>query len=197
MEQEVWKDISGYGGKYQVSNLGTVYARNTIVKLSGRVCQKIPHVLLAACNGNGYRYVTISVNRKRKNHYVHRLVAEAFIPNPNNFPYVNHKNGIKSDNRVANLEWCTQKYNVRHAISQGLIKRGADSSSAKRVYEITNRIKFGCVKDAARYLKVNYGTLKDGLRRNRVYKGLTYHLEELESHPEKAKAMGFSESRLT
>lgn len=172
---EIWKDIEGYNGQYQVSNLGFVFARKTYVKGFGGTYLKKPHVLKDACNGKGYRYVTISVNRRRKNHYVHVLVAKSFLPNPDNKPEVNHINGNKMDNRAENLEWVTHSENLLHAVKTGLRKTGAQSSHARRVYSIKDGIEFGCVKEVAELLNMNYGTLKDGLRRNRQYKGFSYY----------------------
>lgn len=81
---------------------------------------------------DGYLYVTFSINKNVKLMKVHRLVAQKYIPNPNNLPIVNHKNGIKDDNRVENLEWCTGLYNERHARSTGLKKMsGADNPRVK------------------------------------------------------------------
>jgi hypothetical protein len=108
---EIWKDIKEYEGKYQVSNLGNVrslnYNKTNTVKL-----------LKTYTNKNKYVYVTLGQNNTYR---VHRLVAEAFIPNPDNLPYINHKDENPSNNHVDNLEWCTQKYNVNYG--NCLIKR--------------------------------------------------------------------------
>lgn len=79
------------------------------------------------------------------------------------------------DNRAENLEWVTHSENLLHAVKTGLRKTGAQSSHAKRVYSIIDGIEFGCVKEVAELLNMNYGTLKDGLRRNRQYKGFSYY----------------------
>lgn len=100
-KNEIWKTIMGCEGKYQISNLGRVKS----------LCRKKGAILKTRINEFGYEIVGISRHGKRKNIRVHRLVAEAFIFNPNGFPCVNHKDENKSNNNVENLEWCTYQYN--------------------------------------------------------------------------------------
>lgn len=107
MKQEIWEDIKEYEGLYQVSNFGRVKSKRKILK--PRDCK-------------GYYIVGLCKNGKRKNFRINRLVAQAFIPNPNNYPCVNHINGIKTDNKVENLEWCTYSYNEKEAFRLGLKK---------------------------------------------------------------------------
>ena len=108
-ETEVWKDVVGYEGLYKVSNFGNV------MSLKG----KKPLLMKPAQKGNGYLYVGLNLyNKPRKNFYVHRLVAQTFLPNPQNLPFVNHKDEIKTNNRVSNLEFCTQKYNLNYGTAQ-------------------------------------------------------------------------------
>lgn len=76
---------------------------------------KIPKILSTWYNKNGYEYVHLCENNIPKNYAIHRLVAQAFIPNPNNLPEINHKNKIRNDNRVENLEWCDRKYNLQES----------------------------------------------------------------------------------
>ena len=101
---EIWKNIQGYEGLYQISNLGRVkslhYNKEKILK---------PNKY-----GAGYYGVALSKNNKHKRYSIHRLVAIAFIPNPNNLPQVNHKDEDKTNNRVDNLEWCTNEYNMNY-----------------------------------------------------------------------------------
>lgn len=101
--EEIWKDIEGYEG-YEVSNLGRV--KSLDYRRTGA-----ERVLKPAYSGNGYLFVNLYKDGKEKKHYIHRLVAAAFIPNPHNLPEINHINEQKEDNRVENLEWCTQEYN--------------------------------------------------------------------------------------
>lgn len=110
---EEWRDIPGNEGKYQVSNHGRIktLARDTRCGRSG--VQHRPEYLLKQTD-NPYGYLICSCG------FVHRCVAQAFIPNPNGYPEVNHINGNKHDNRVDNLEWCSRGQNMKHAYVMGL-----------------------------------------------------------------------------
>lgn len=136
--QEIWKDVAGYEGLYQVSNSGNVRSVDRII------CQKSgkmhPHkgiyIKKVVCN-IGYVRVAISKNAKSKMVCVHRLVAMAFIPNPENKPQVNHKDGDKQNNSILNLEWVTAKENIKHSYDY-LGKShpsGAHSSLSKKTYQ--------------------------------------------------------------
>ena len=105
--KEIWRDILEYEGLYQVSNLGRV-------KSLKRKYRKNENFIKTHKNKNGYISVILSKNNISKNFLVHRLVAQAFIPNFNNLLEINHKNENKSDNCVSNLEWCSRKYNVNY-----------------------------------------------------------------------------------
>lgn len=119
MKNEIWKDIPGYEGLYQVSNLGRVKSLITGKKLKE---------LNAA---TGYLQAVLYKNRIPKRFLIHRLVAETFIKNPNKKPTVNHKNGVKHDNRLKNLEWATYKENMCHAFATGL-NAGHDNKNNKK-----------------------------------------------------------------
>lgn len=100
------KDIKDYEGFYKIDKNGTIYSLKRATTNGG--------ILKHQITKSGYCRVGLSKNGKLKHHFVHRLVAETFIPNINNFSQVNHKNECKTDNRVENLEWCTPLYNIRY-----------------------------------------------------------------------------------
>lgn len=108
---EFWKDIIGYEGLYQVSNLGNVKSLNY-----HRTGQE--KLLSLRISSHGYLLINLYKDGKYICHSVHRLVAEAFLPNTNNYPEVNHIDKNKLNNNVDNLEWCTRKYNQNHALSK-------------------------------------------------------------------------------
>lgn len=112
LENEIWKDVVGYEGLYRISNLGRV---RSIVR-GGR----INRILSQTTHRQGYKEIKLSKNGTCKSFLVHRLVAEAFIPNPFYKETVNHKDGNKSNNNVQNLEWATIGENIRHAYKTGL-----------------------------------------------------------------------------
>jgi hypothetical protein len=125
---EIWKDIKGYEGLYQVSNLGNVkslsYRNHT--SFSERELILKPWCL------KGYKGISLTRNNKPRRRLLHRLVAQAFIPNPENKPEVNHKDFDHGNNYVENLEWMTPKENVRHAIEGGRMdNRGEKHGNSK------------------------------------------------------------------
>lgn len=119
--QEVWRDIIGYEGRYQVSNLGRVkrlrYEYVDTYK-SGRHRVKPERIVTASVAKMGYYMVDLHLNGRRKRCYVHRLVAQSFVPNPDNLFYVNHKDENMLNNRADNLEWCTAAYNVSYGTNR-------------------------------------------------------------------------------
>lgn len=120
--QEIWKNIKNYKGIYQVSNLGRVKSLTRKVK-SKNYCKTVPGIILKLKKTNrGYLHIDLRQNQSHNYQFVHRLVAEAFIPNPNNYPCVNHKDSNPLNNNVENLEWCSQSYNIKYAYKNGNAK---------------------------------------------------------------------------
>ena len=124
---EIWKDIEGYEGLYQVSSHGRIKSIDRIVNCNNKYYSKLNGRILIlrfwSDTSSLYLKVSISKNAIVKLCTVHRLVAKAFIPNPENKREVNHKDGVKENNHVDNLEWCTASENVAHARNMGLMKK--------------------------------------------------------------------------
>ena len=124
---EIWKDIEGYEGLYQVSNLGRVRS----LYYQGHKREKI---LKTSRYSNDYLKVTLCKNSdNHKDYMVHRLVAQAFIPNTNNYPQINHIDSNRQNNCVSNLEWCTASQNIKHAYVYGNRKPVERTSLSKIV----------------------------------------------------------------
>lgn len=108
--EEVWKDIDEYEGLYQISSLGRVKSLK-----GNRKIHLIEKIILLSNTHNGYKSVSLSKNGKRKSFRVHRLVAKSFLENPLEKPYINHKDCNRTNNNINNLEWITQKENIKHS----------------------------------------------------------------------------------
>jgi len=132
MQDELWKDIPEYEGLYQVSNLGRVKALERYVKNHSKMQKLNEKIKKNSIKKNGYASTILWKENKYCNVLIHRLVAEMFIPNPNNLPQVNHKDGNKQNNNVENLEWCSSEYNINHAFDNSLI------NTRKKILQIKN-----------------------------------------------------------
>jgi len=160
---EIWKDVAGYENLYMVSNLGNVKSLKRIVKRSVKGELLINEKLLKQANKDGYRQVNLSNNGIKKNCKVHRLVAIAFIENIENKPIINHIDGVRHNNKVENLEWCTQSENLKHAYKIGNktpndAKRYNKNRSFKIVDTKTNE-KYKTITQAAKKYNIKRTTL--------------------------------------
>ena len=160
--QEIWKDIKEYENLYQVSNKGRI-RKWKIIKQSN--------------TNNGYKCVNLIKNERYVMKKIHRLVAEAFIPNYENKPLINHKNGIKTDNRIENLEWCTSQENVIHALTNNRKLREKKEKRKRLNYDNTkvnqydkkyNLIKqWGSIREASEMCNIDIGNMSKCCRGKR------------------------------
>ena len=139
---EEWRDIKGYEGLYQVSNLGRV---KSLARKTNNQYGKKERLMTQKLDKDGYKRVGLNKNGKQIYYGVHRLVAQAFISNPNNYPQINHKDEDKSNNKVDNLEWCDGKYNQNY----GTINERRTQKLKKKVICITTGEKFDSIIEAS------------------------------------------------
>ena len=164
-DEEIWRDIKGYEGLYEVSNLGQIKSLDRYKYTKGRygiMKTKIKGRLLKPClNHDGYEEIVLSKDGKSKMYRLHRIVAETFINNFDNKNQVNHKNGNKLDNKVQNLEWCNCKDNIHHALKNNLMKpaKGKEHYMAKEVgkYNENNQLieKYDTIVQAGKLNKIS------------------------------------------
>ncbi len=155
--EEIWKDVEGYNGRYQISNLGRFksFAQDT---QNGKI--KLGHKI-----PKGYLRILLYDGKGRKSwHLIHRLVANAFIPNPEKLEQVNHKDEIKTNNCVDNLEWCTNDYNIHYGTK---IARTSEANmccptTSKRVFSVDeygNKEYFDSIGEAERCTGLRHGNI--------------------------------------
>lgn len=178
-EKEIWRDIAGYEGKYQVSNLGRV---RSLQYHNTKGIMRIGY-LKPATDGCGYLRCALSKNNKLATFKVHRLVASAFIDNPNNLPQVNHKDGDKRNNNVGNLEWCNNSQNQLHAYATGLNPHHMPKHYPTIVVnnDTGEVMRFECTKFASEYTGEKRQTIEKRLRtgaKARFNKRYTYYYEK-------------------
>lgn len=181
---ELWRSVPGYEGIYEVSDNGNVRSLDRMIyRATGKPFFKKGKILRAGVDTNGYYYVNLYRDGVPRHESVHRLVATAFVDNPQKYPVVNHINEDKKDNRPCNLEWCTEKYNTNYG--KGISRK----VYSRKVYSrIKNRKPFLCVEngkmyinqnECARELGINQGSIGKVLQGKRKRAG-RYHFEYME-----------------
>ena len=145
--KEVWKDIVGYEGFYQISNIGRVRSLDRIIKYrDGRVNHTKGRIIKPFINTTGYKTVLLIKERSKKHKLIHRLIAEMFIPNPYNKPCIDHINRVRTDNRIQNLRWVTHKENMNNELTKKHLRvahrgRKATEETKMKLREINTRNK--------------------------------------------------------
>lgn len=181
--EEIWKDIENFEGLYQISNLGRVKSVDRLMhvldpKSKREYDKQVPECIRATnLDSKGYVMVTLKKNGKTSRHRIHRLVAKAFIDNPNNLPQVNHIDENKENNHVNNLEWCTNAYNGAYGTR---LERIAEKHRGKSTHNSIKVEVFGVIYDslskAGSAIGVSGDTIKRRIEKNT--KGYKYHDNE-------------------
>ena len=190
--KEEWRKIQGYEDDYEVSNLGRVRSVDRIShRTDGVDMFRAGKILSSQDNGCGYLIVNLYKHNKGKLHYVHRLVAQAFIRNSNSFTVVDHINSVRDDNRAINLEWVTTAENNRRAIkvkisnnkkdSKTIIKPVGKGKTVRKLVKATNlktgaTFMFNSMRSAERNLHLSNGMVSQGIKHNWHYGGYKFEL---------------------
>lgn len=183
MVKEEWRPIAGYEHLYEVSNRGRVRSIDRYIKNSRGYTRLIKgRTITPTGNGNGYKLVGLSVCGHKKNFYVHRLVAKAFVTNPDNKPEVNHKNYKRDDNFAENLEWCTDKENTKYSVRNMRHPRNVKTGTFGKGIRLRNhKYEVGVYHSGKQYYLGRFENLTDAIAvRNQWYEkmGVTKWLNQ-------------------
>ena len=187
--EEIWKDIKGYEGLYQVSNLGRVKSLERKVRNGEHTYRIISEKILKLDNlYDGYLGIGLYISRKQHYFKVHRLVAESFIPNPENKLEVNHIDGNKTNNNAENLEWVTRIENMRHAAANNLIhynygftvseqtrlKLRQSCKNKRRILYVELNTEYPSIMECSRSTGVSHWRILNSLKEDRTILGTTF-----------------------
>lgn len=191
LPNEEWKDIKDFEGLYMISNYGRVKSLSRIIHASDRNIHRKDMIKKISKNNRGYYIIALFNINMFKRRLVHRLVAEAFIPNPENKPQVNHINPVTKnlcDNRVCNLEWVTSKENSQHSIALGRASKppthfGKNHPKHKSIYQINKNgvieNYWNCIADACRTGEYERHSIISSCKNiNKTYKGFKWFYEK-------------------
>lgn len=171
MENEIWKDIPGYVGIYQVSNYGRIKSLSRLIyRKNGQISKTQGKILSPGIDKYGY-YIVVLCNGKKETKTVHRIVALAFINNPNNLPEIDHKDGNRKNNKVENLRWVTRKENANNPISKLRYSHAAKQiKNYKYLMQSVRQIKDGKViaeyesmREAERQTNIAHSSIKKAI----------------------------------
>ena len=181
---EIWKDVKDYEGLYQISNYGRVkrlskQKRNYNINTKKYDTIILPDkIVTPQLNQYGYYRIGLTKNGKRKCHSVHKLVAQAFIPNPENKPQINHKDENKQNNYVENLEWCTAKYNINY----GTRNKRTGQKQMKPILCVETGVIYESLSEASKSMELSMGNISCVCRHRKWFKTAGgYHWEYVEN----------------
>lgn len=173
LNNEVWKPIKGYEGLYEVSNKGNVRSLDRHVMCGKQYCLLKGKPIKPYYTPMGYLMVSLSKNK----YYLHRLIAEAFIPNPNNLPCIDHINTVRDDNRLENLRWCTKKENANNPLTREHLTCRKTNKPVYYIDEQGKKISFKSISEAARRIGCLQPLLSRVLKENRPIYGIQFYFE--------------------
>lgn len=174
MEQEIWKAIEGYENLYEISNKGRLRSMDRSIPQQGRLQLYKGKLLSTYINNSGYVAIKLSKNNKKRSFLVHRLVAVAFLPNPKQLPYINHKDEDKSNNNIENLEWCTAIYNINYGTSKK--RRSVKMGKRIAMYSTNGKLVniFYSIREAERKTKIRKQCITPALDKNKTSGGFIW-----------------------
>ena len=176
--EEIWKDVVGLEDRYQVSNFGRVRSKERFFKDKRDRNRHVKEKILKPVCKEYKEYVLKHSDGKQHTHLAHRLVSEAFIPNPNNYPVINHKDENKYNNNVDNLEWCTYSYNCTYNDNNkkiGKKLRGRPTHNSIKVRCVETGIIYRSISEASKLTGIRYSTIQDIIQGKRhSYKGISF-----------------------
>lgn len=198
---ETWKPVKGYEGLYEVSNLGNVRSVDRYVMNGNRCCLLKGKPIKAYPNSNGYLMADLYKNSQRTHYLIHRLVANAFIPNPNNLPCIDHIDRNYLNNSADNLRWCTQKENCNNPLTREYanIKIRSKEVQEKRLATKRKKQSYGCeipvyyidedgskrsfksMAEAQRQTNVHHSCIALSINKKRPISGRQWYKEEITS----------------
>lgn len=189
---EIWKDVKGTDSNYQISNEGRVKSIDRVIQTSNNSRHYETHMLKPYLNTAGYWMVTIKINGEWKKCRVHRLLAEAWIPNPDNKPCIDHINGNRSDNRIENLRWCTYKENSNFAIAHDRLVESHSNQTNEQLMKTVQQFtlegelvaEYKSSKEAADAVGCTRNAITKACRNNEKVKGYVWKYKEEEDAEE-------------